>query len=80
MPQRLYLSSDVVSNALASDPTFTGRDDASSEGADDKAALTIKAARCRRLAAGISDTQAADVLSSMARSYQAAADRLGGHD
>lgn len=43
---------------------------------DDKGSLTAKAERCRRLAAGISDRQAADVLSNMARSYQAAADRF----
>ncbi|NJC06191.1 hypothetical protein GGQ97_001984 [Sphingomonas kaistensis] len=39
--------------------------------------LQSKADRCRRLAAGISDRQAADVLKGMAQSYQEAADRLG---
>jgi hypothetical protein len=37
--------------------------------------LSAKAERCRRLAAGISDPQAADVLSRMAKSYQEAADQ-----
>jgi hypothetical protein len=39
-------------------------------------ALQEKAERCRRLAAGISDRQAAEVLNGMARSYQEAAQRL----
>ncbi|UUR08687.1 hypothetical protein [Sphingomonas glaciei] len=42
----------------------------------DSGVLQAKAARCRRLAAGISDRQAADVLKGMAQSYQDAADRL----
>ncbi len=65
---------------LATDLTREGRagPSPSSDGqADDQDALSAKAARCRRLAAGISDRQAADVLTSMARTYQAAADRLG---
>jgi len=32
--------------------------------------LLVKAARCRRLAAGISDRQAADVLNTMAENYE----------
>lgn len=43
---------------------------------DDSGLLQAKAERCRRLAAGISDRQAADVLKGMAQSYQEAADRL----
>ena len=70
----------VESRVLATDPTIDGRDGTSSEGADDEGALFSKAERCRRLAAGISDRQAADVLTSMARNYQAAAERLGGQD
>lgn len=42
--------------------------------------LIHKAARCRRLAAGISDEQASEVLTGMARKYQDAADRLGPQD
>lgn len=42
----------------------------------DSGVLQSKAERCRRLAAGISDRQAAEVLKSMAQSYQEAADRL----
>ena len=43
---------------------------------EDSGLLHAKAERCRRLAAGISDKQAADVLKGMAQSYQEAADRL----
>lgn len=43
---------------------------------EDADALKVKAERCRRLAAGISDRQASEVLSGMARNYQDAADRL----
>jgi len=43
---------------------------------EDAGSLRIKAERCRRLAAGISDRQAAEVLSRMATSYQEAADSL----
>lgn len=45
---------------------------------DDPALLLQKAERCRRLAAGISDKQAAEVLKGMAQSYIDAADRLAG--
>ncbi|GAA4008681.1 hypothetical protein GCM10022211_22900 [Sphingomonas humi] len=45
---------------------------------EDSATLTAKAERCRRLAAGISDKQASDVLTGMARGYQDAAERLKG--
>jgi len=38
--------------------------------------LELKAQRCRRLAAGISDRQAADVLRSMALQYEADVARL----
>jgi uncharacterized protein (DUF305 family) len=40
------------------------------------AALSGKAEQCRRLAAGISDRQAAEVLRSMAERYQQNAERL----
>jgi hypothetical protein len=64
---------------LATDPTRDGLDQPVTKDTavpEDRSSLNAKAARCRRLAAGISDRQASDVLSSMARSYQAAADRL----
>ncbi|GAA4016653.1 hypothetical protein GCM10022280_14650 [Sphingomonas swuensis] len=38
--------------------------------------LLAKAERCRRLAAGISDSEAADVLRRMAVGYEEAAERL----
>ncbi len=40
--------------------------------------LNEKAERCRRLAAGISDRQAADVLRKMATNYEESAARLSG--
>ena len=43
--------------------------DRSSE-AGDASALLVKAERCRRLAAGVNDLQAAEVLRSMAREYE----------
>lgn len=46
------------------------------DGQEDRGALQAKADRCRRLAAGISDKQASDVLTGMAKSYQEAAERL----
>ena len=42
----------------------------------DPSILLQKAAKCRRLAAGISDRQAYDALTMMAQNYQDAADRL----
>lgn len=64
---------------MASDPKigFNIRGDLPDPCEDGKS-LTAKAERCRRLAAGISDTQASEVLKGMARSYQEAADRLNG--
>ena len=64
--------------ALASDPSFESNFGiANSSDPDENAAtLNVKAERCRRLAAGISDKQASDVLNGMAHSYQEAADRL----
>ncbi len=44
---------------------------------EDSGVLKAKAERCRRLAAGISDKQASDVLKGMAHGYEEAADRLG---
>ena len=38
--------------------------------ADDAATLSSQAERCRRLAAGISDRQAAEVLREMAQNYE----------
>lgn len=66
--------------ALATDPT---REKNFSIGdlpdpCEDSGSLKAKAERCRRLAAGISDRQASEVLKGMARSYQDAADRLNG--
>ncbi|HVF83357.1 MAG TPA: hypothetical protein VM913_04210 [Sphingomicrobium sp.] len=42
----------------------------------DVAALAVKAERCRRLAAGILDTQASEVLRSMADDYERSAAEL----
>ena len=42
-------------------------------------ALTEKAERCRRLAAGVSDRQASDVLSRMADSYEQGLAQLLNH-
>lgn len=66
-------------NILATDPN---REEAPLDGpaltdpGDNAAVLSDKAARCRRLAAGVSDRQAADVLTAMARNYEEAAERL----
>ena len=49
---------------------------ATSDHCEDSGTLKAKAARCLRLAAGISDKQASDVLKGMARGYEEAADRL----
>ncbi|WP_300974607.1 hypothetical protein [Sphingomonas sp. LHG3406-1] len=71
----------VEAFTLATDPTREVFDEAARLGDhDDKASLTLKAERCRRLAAGVSDRQAADVLNGMARGYQAAADRFDQQD
>jgi hypothetical protein len=43
---------------------------------EDPTMLHAKAERCRRLAAGISDKQASEVLNGMAQGYQDAANRL----
>ena len=63
---------------VASDPNLEKISDMGEERstAEDSGALQAKADRCRRLAAGISDKQAADVLTGMARSYQEAAERI----
>ena len=42
----------------------------------DAATLATKAERCRRLAAGISDKQASEVLRSMAENYERSAARM----
>ncbi|MFC7537672.1 hypothetical protein ACFQPG_09875 [Sphingomonas sp. GCM10030256] len=68
---------------MATEPTpDTQLGGASPDGAatlDDHAILASKAERCRRLAAGISDRQAADVLRTMAVNYEKSAqDRLQG--
>lgn len=65
---------------MASDPTPEPRPvpGNSAECREEIGSLRIKAERCRRLAAGVSDKQAADVLKGMARNYQDAADRLDG--
>ncbi|WP_205481713.1 hypothetical protein [Sphingomonas arenae] len=46
----------------------------------DAAELALKAERCRRLAAGISDQRAADVLRTMAANYEQSAARLSDRD
>jgi hypothetical protein len=63
---------------LASDPSLESKFSITSppDPCEDAGALKVKAERCRRLAAGISDAQASDVLKGMARSYEEAADRL----
>jgi hypothetical protein len=63
---------------LASDPSFETKFSIIDlpDPCEDVGALKAKAERCRRLAAGISDKQASEVLKGMARSYQDAADRL----
>lgn len=57
-------------NTLASSPSMTeevsGRDNAPAD-------LLAKAAQCRRLAAGICDAQASEVLLAMADNYEAGA-------
>jgi hypothetical protein len=65
---------------LASDPTHDAKFSIGeyADPCDDPIVLKAKAERCRRLAAGISDRQASDVLKGMARSYEEAADRLNG--
>jgi hypothetical protein len=64
--------------ALATDPTSEANFSISDlpDPCEDSGSLKAKAERCRRLAAGISDKQASDVLKGMARTYQEAADRL----
>lgn len=63
---------------MASDPSIESNFGIanSSDPSEDAATLNVKAERCRRLAAGISDKQASDVLTGMAYSYQEAADRI----
>jgi hypothetical protein len=62
---------------LATDPTQTPADRIDGEprpgNNDNPGDLLEKAARCRRLAAGISDRQAADVLRTMAHNYEQSA-------
>ncbi len=65
---------------MATDPT---REESFSIGdhpdpCGDSHLLRVKAERCRRLAAGISDKQTSEVLKGMAQSYLEAADRLDG--
>jgi len=62
-------------STLASDPAFHQMAIAQPAPNRDET-LTEKAERCRRLAAGISDRQAADVLRSMALQYEDSAARL----
>jgi hypothetical protein len=47
---------------------------------EDAQSLTVKAERCRRLAAGISDPQTTAVLNAMAKNYEEAAERLKSGD
>lgn len=66
---------------MATDPTdYEDGSALRKKAAEDEGDLTAKAARCRRLAAGISDRQAAEVLNQMARNYQDAADRITERD
>ena len=66
---------------MATDPKDTQFGGAGPDGAaihsKECAELSTKAERCRRLAAGISDRQAADVLRKMAVNYEKSAERLG---
>ncbi len=61
---------------MASDPNRESMSENGPSDVEDAGVLNHKAARCRRLAAGISDKQASEVLTGMARNYQEAADRL----
>lgn len=68
---------------LATDPTsdFSALDlSRLSDPCDDLMTLQKKAERCRRLAAGISDRQAAEVLTALALGYEASAQRLTTED
>jgi hypothetical protein len=51
-------------------------DEAARDCASEAAALAEKAERCRRLASGVSDMQASEVLRSMAVNYEESAARL----
>ena len=64
---------------MATDPNREPQDftvDPSSDPCQDADTLTTKAERCRRLAAGISDRQTAEILRNMASNYEEAAARL----
>jgi hypothetical protein len=64
---------------LATDPTFEPSAfniPALPDPCEDAEVLAVKAERCRRLAAGISDRQTSDVLLRMAENYEQAAERL----
>lgn len=63
---------------MASDPTreMNFSIGSAADPCEDAGALKAKAERCRRLAAGISDKQASEVLKGMAFSYEEAAHRL----
>ena len=68
---------------LATDPNETSArlsDMREADVRDEIADLSTKAERCRRLAAGISDRQASDVLRSMADGYEQSAARLSSSD
>lgn len=65
-------------SSLASDPTdsFPLTIPSLPDPCADAQHLAVKAERCRRLAAGISDRQTTDVLLKMAATYEEAAERL----
>jgi hypothetical protein len=64
--------------ALATDPQLESNFQIGTlpDPCEDSGSLKAKAERCRRLAAGISDRQASEVLKGMAQNYQDAADRM----
>jgi hypothetical protein len=61
------MSSDVATHPSPEEDHFMDQD---------AATLATKAERCRRLAAGISDKQASEVLRSMAENYERSAARI----
>ena len=68
---------------MATDPSRDIQDFAVNTSVDpcqDAGTLATKAERCRRLAAGISDRQAAEILRNMAVNYEDAAARLSNKD
>ena len=63
----------MQANETLSDIVATHPQNELNENSEQAALLAGKAERCRRLAAGISDKQASDVLRSMAENYERSA-------